>query len=142
MIITNIHLVHWGYIDSDNCSFCGTQRETYLHLFIHCPFVQPLWIELENFMNNYTSDAIVFREDMVISNRLIIDRPGHVKNFMCLLTKQYIYRQRCLKEKLSMIELKNLILTVKSMEKYIAIKNGKTRKFCKKWGEPIPALED
>ena len=58
---------------------------------------------------------------------------SHVKNFVCLLVKQYIYRQRCLGEKLTNQQFREHVLKVQNMEKYIAIKNSKSGKHQKKW---------
>ena len=58
------------------------------YLFIYCEKVRDLWLQIENF--------IAHRTDTVIEDSLIIEKPNHVKYFICLLVKQYIYRQRCL----------------------------------------------
>ena len=43
-------------------------------------------------MDKLDQDKIHFSTDRVIVNRLM-DQPGHIKNFVCLVTKQFIYRQ-------------------------------------------------
>ena len=35
-IIKNVHLKHWGKVESDSCYFCQMSRETYSHLFVQC----------------------------------------------------------------------------------------------------------
>ena len=60
---------------------------------------------------------------------------GHVANFMCLVVKQFIYRQRCLKENLHFPIIKKLILNIENIEKYIAVKNGKEQRHIQKWGK-------
>ena len=132
-IITNIHLKRWKMKESDECSFCGEQRETYLHLFVFCDKVRDLWIKLERFLCGFRETEINFNSQNVIFNSLVEDDAEHVKNFICLVTKQFIYRQRCLHKTLNFKELKAYVLNIKSMEKYIAIKNNRISKHVKKW---------
>ena len=35
-IVTNVQLHYYKLTNSDQCSFCHMQRETYSHLFIQC----------------------------------------------------------------------------------------------------------
>ena len=44
-IVMNTHLKNWGLIDSNLCSFCSLERESYNHLFVMCQVVQPIWID-------------------------------------------------------------------------------------------------
>ena len=96
-IVTNIHLKHWNILSSHHCSFCNRSRETYIHLFIECEKVQPLWIKLEAWLeHNFNAGSIEFGLDTVIANK-IMGNPSHLYNFVCLLMKQFIYKHRCLK---------------------------------------------
>ena len=61
------------------------------------------------------------------------NRNQKVANFICLLTKQYIYSQRCLKKPLSWPGLREKICHVERVEKYIARKNGKIDAHINKW---------
>ena len=132
-VITNVHLHKWLMAESELCSFCNLEKETYTHLFIFCPKTAELWLYVEELMNNFSPECINFGVDMVLWNRIVCDKPGHIKNFICLVTKQYIYRQRCLGKPLCKYELKHLIYQVKNIEKYIAVKNGRIVQFNKKW---------
>ena len=129
-IIMNTHLMHWKLTTSDACTFCGVSRETYAHVFVQCDMVKDLWLKLEELMNKLSTDLIVFS----VKNSLIEENPLHLKNFLCLVMKQYIYRQRCLKQALCFRELEALIWTVRNMEQYIAIKNNRVKTFNRKWG--------
>ena len=42
--------------------------------------------------------AIEFDIDTVFTNKLVKDKVGHIKNFICLLTKQYIYSRDVLEK--------------------------------------------
>ena len=54
-------------------------------------------------------------------------------NLLCLFTKQYIYKQRCLNKQISFAELGASFRNMEKIEKYIATKNGKTNIHNKKW---------
>ena len=88
---------------------------------------------------------------MVLNHETIIlnavhSKPTHILNCICLLTKQYIYGQRCLGKQLQMSELKALIMQQENVEKYIATKNSSLTKHYAKWncsgGEEGNSLEE
>ena len=54
-------------------------------------------------------------------------------NTLCLITLQYIYASRCLKNIPNFGHLKSKILEIQNIEKYIAIKNDKVKKHESKW---------
>ena len=132
-IITNIHLKHWKIIETDTCLFCGTDRESYIHLFVLCKKVEQIWIAMDRIFQEYSKDIINFSVNSVLFNRLVASKPNHVLNFLCLITKQYIYRQRCLRKELNFQELRNIIYQLENLEKYKAVKNNKTFLHVKKW---------
>ena len=131
-IIVNTQLFKWGKSDSPLCSSCQKEDETYLHLFVFCEKVQELCLSLEQFVYTLDSCNITFGADRVIANKLI-DNPANIKNILCLLLKQFIYRQRCLNNKLSFEHFKYYIFQTRNIEKYIAIKNNKVRAYSRKW---------
>ena len=53
-IITNTHLKHWGIVQSNLCTFCNEEKETYLHIFIYCKKVAVVWMDMEERINIYT----------------------------------------------------------------------------------------
>ena len=114
-IVTNIHLKRWGMIESDNCTFCNKESETYSHLFIFCEKTKQLWLDLEQWFNSLSSERICFGTDTVIANRLM-ERPSHLFNFLCLLLKQYIYKKRCLNQNVSFREFKLHANKIKNVE--------------------------
>ena len=54
-IITNVHLARWGKCPDNLCTFCNETKETYVHLFIYCKYVEQLWIRCDEFMNKNLS---------------------------------------------------------------------------------------
>ena len=130
-IITNVHLKHWKMRDDNLCSFCNTQKETYSHLFATCPEVKNFWVQVKDLMLIQMSDTesvLSFEPKDIICNS-VCDDSRHLYNFLCLVVKQYIYRQRCFKSDLNIVQLKREICNIKNMEKYIATKNRKLHRF-------------
>ena len=132
-LVTNIKLHKWKIINSELCSFCQREPETLLHMLIYCKHVQELWIKMEQFMLEFSNDPINFNVDTVIWNRIIHTPIGHVKNLICLVTKQFIYKQRCLKKKLNWQECAQYVRTIERNEKYYAVKNDNLFKHERKW---------
>ena len=136
-LITNVQLHRWNKKDDDSCSFCGEEPESYPHLFILCKLIQPMWVQIEQFMMQFDSTEIRFDVASVICNR-IVSKSRNVKNFICLLFKQYLYRQRCLSKEPKISEFKQIVWRTERIEKYIAEKNNKLEKHRKKWHSARP----
>ena len=130
---TNIQLKIWKIRENDLCSFCQNSRETETHLFVHCDYVRELWKMIAEYISdNY--DICVDVEDVkkILFNEKV-PIVGHVVNFVCLVTKQYVYQQRCLGKNLNFNELCGYIKELENIEKYIAVKNGNVQRHYKKW---------
>ena len=133
-IITNVHLFRWGLAESNVCTFCKCEKETYVHLFVYCQCVRDLWVNVEQTMSIVGGlEPIHFDTDTVMWNRVIRNNAEHVKNLICLVTKQYIYRKRCQSSTPEFHELKQIIFNIRAIERYIATKNNKLSKHNKKW---------
>ena len=94
-ITLNSHLFRWKMRQDNLCTFCGKDKETYVHLFIMCEKVRDLWINLECFMYKLNDEDIVFNQKNVILNKLV-SNTSNVKNLCCLICKQYIYKAEML----------------------------------------------
>ena len=106
--------------------------ETYSHLFVTCPVVEPIWIKIEEYMNSFNKEQIHFSVDTVICNHLV-PSPRNIKNSICSYFKQYLYRKRCFKELPSFEEFVHVIQQTRNIEAYIAKKNNNFNKHLKKW---------
>ena len=134
-LVTNKHLYYWGIKSSKDCTFCQNEAESISHMLCFCPEVLKLWDSIIEFYKNKYSirnELIQFSGINVILNKLISD-PNHIVNLICLITKQYIYRQRCLNKKLSCFEVQSIVKKTENIEKYIAIKNNRLGIHNKKW---------
>ena len=131
-LITNIQLAKWGIMENELCYFCRDDRETISHMLFLCPLVRHIWEDLQKYLMERGKCEIHMNVQNVITNSICTSR-AHIANFMCLVTKQYIYAQRCLKGGISFQGLKAKINQIENIEKYIAIKNGKLGVHQKKW---------
>ena len=68
----------------------------------------------------------------IIFNSVVAPR-NSVVNLLCLVTKQFIYSQRCLGNAIIFAKLKTFFRQYENIEKYISIKNGNFAKHCAKW---------
>ena len=132
-LITNIHLEKWNILPSSMCTFCSRQPETVIHLMWHCPKVQIIWENVQAYIQEQGwGECHNLQASDIIMNRIHRKR-SHVINFICLITKQYIYSSRCLKKEIHFPVLKAMINSVRNTEKYIAIKNSKLSTHHRKW---------
>ena len=86
---------------------------------------------MEKIISEYTSMDIGIRSKSY--EIMFNDFSDSLVNDICLIVKQYVYRQRCLHKPVSCHEVKYLIWKQESVEKYIAQKNHKLDKHVKKW---------
>ena len=136
-LVTNILLCKWGMMSSDQCSFCGMHTETIIHLLCECVQVKELWKKvLEYIEKRYGYQLDKLSNTAIIQNR-ITSRASDVENFICLITKQFIYSQRCLKKPISFCILEAKMKHIENVEKYIAIKNGKLNIHERKWNKVL-----
>ena len=143
-LVLNTHLKVWKMRDDSKCTFCESEDETLLHLFVYCQHVQQLWWGIYQYFKLQNMEQLQLNAKGIIMNK-IHPKPGHVTNMICLVTKQYIYRKKCANQKPKMIELKAQIFSIENQEKYIAQKNGKIGKHYAKWnfgGDQNNTMED
>ena len=100
-LVTNIHLEKWGILPSRLCSFCHTEPETLSHMFWTCSIVQEIWEEVAEYISTrFNTQELSMSLEAIITNQLVPVR-HNVANFICLITKQYIYSQRCMGKNLA-----------------------------------------
>ena len=133
-IPTNIQLKHWRKSETDLCSFCEINRESIPHLLVRCPVVQPVWEAVKEMCTQMTHTPLPVEEIKEHAKTLILndlEQPSH--RSIAMSAKQYIYRQRCLKKRISKTEFKSIVHTNINAEKYYAQLNGKIPQFVKRW---------
>ena len=134
-LVFNTHLQRWGLITSDLCLQCDDYTpETLKHCLFDCPSARSLWKDVETYSASFSSCNAKYNYENIVFNKVVRNR-RNIKNFICLVCKQYIYAQRCLKKPLNFHELRAKVLQYKNIELYIAKKNGHIKKYEKKWCE-------
>ena len=131
-LVTNVHLYNWNMRETPLCSFCGEQEESIVHMLCLCPRAKRLWDDVASYIRDRFEGILVeLTPTTIIFNQVVSER--HVVNFICLVTKQFIYRQRCLKQDLHFPILKGYLGQIENIEKYIATKNSNLTKHNRKW---------
>ena len=87
---TNNRLMLMGIWEDNNCSFCGIEQETRLHLFWECPKVSPVWGKLITFCKRHI-DA---NADYCRNNCLLLGFEKPVLNLVMTLCKHSIHCAR------------------------------------------------
>ena len=140
-LVTNIQLEKWNILPSNLCSFCKEKEETVSHLLWFCPCVQPIW---ERIFRLLQEEYAIYNLKITVENILINcieTRRNSIANFLCLIVKQYIYSQRCLKSPLSVPQIVARIGQIENIEKYIASKNNKIHIHNEKWKRRVSVVD-
>lgn len=137
IIPTNRKLYLWKLKDSQKCTFCDHEEENEIHLFVECGAIQNVWDALKDFIR--TNDTTGFQTVLNWSASNIIfstvhPSPANVINFLVTITKQYIYKVRCINGKPFGEHLLLEIENIYQIEESLAIKKGKWCKHKQKWG--------
>ena len=107
--------------------------ESLVHMMWYCPQVQEIWREMGTWLKErFGGRDLKLDLTNIVLNKISTKRDA--VNFICLIVKQYIYRQRCLKKCLNINELRNYISYTENIEKYIATKNNRLSFHDRKWG--------
>lgn len=130
-VITNVHLKMWNLSASDLCSFCGLVSEDYLHLFCTCTKVAELRKYIIELCNNMSPDNNFSHKDFLLNT--VNNNQQSIVNTITLVTKYYIYRNRCLEQPLSVNQLKEYILYHNKMEFLGSLVEGRVQKCKDKW---------
>ena len=115
--------------DSPNCSLCNKAPETYIHLFIECPVVKPIWDE--------TVKAITQKINKPLSVSSFEKMFGYDSDkfltYLFLLLKYYVYICKFQNKPPSFEGYKAYTIVNKDLEYCIAKKNDKLPIHFQKW---------
>ena len=131
ILATNKFLYNIKIISSPICSFCKTEEETLLHLFISCDFVNNIWEQLEMWIYDKTGILMNYSKKEIIFGKQ--GRQFVALNMITFVVKLYIYKQRLRKGSLLFKCVKQEILNYYQIEKFIFYKEGKFNKFSDRW---------
>ena len=84
------------------------------HLFYECEKVLSIWKGIKNYIVKiFYHSSLSIDVKSVITNKIVV-RQNHVANLICLVTKSYIYSQRCMEQDLV---IDALLQKIKSIER-------------------------
>ena len=127
-IITNVHMFYYKIRENKLCTFCNNYDETIKHLFFECKKVELIWRKISQLINK----GIDLRYETIVFNS-VTQRDNAVENCILLITKHYIYRSRCLNERLSYEACKKYIKEYHDIEEQIAYQKDKHQLHALKW---------
>ena len=108
-----------------------------LHLYFECNVFKSIWNSLQKWCEKAIKQSI----DITLLNILFLDYEGVAKEFIntcILIIEQRICAHRCKKEKPSFMKMFTSVAEYCKVEKRIAYKKNKGKKFEKKWKYLLP----
>ena len=123
-LITNCRMSKWSKNVSPLCTFCQKEDETVIHLLCLCPMVKKLWEALKRWLYYFCFLPFAQSDYEILFNQYKDSFPDMV-NVIILITKQYIYAQRCLNNKLNFNSLLHKIVRYRNAEVKLAKKDSK-----------------
>ena len=88
--------------------------------------VKELWCYIENMIEKQLNSQ------KILTNHAVRN-PKRIENVIVLITKQYIYKMRCIQKAPSIQALENVIKLCKNVEAEIAQAKGKLDAHAQKW---------
>ena len=131
-IFCNDVLVHWGKVSSNVCNLCNLKKQNIQHLMYECDVVKGIWEKVQTFLSNNSINFQLSFENILFNN-VVVGRPAHIASFLVLVTKQYIFRCKCMDQKPSYTELKCEWKKYQQIDSYNSKKCGRERKNACKW---------
>ena len=113
-IYCNDILYKWKLVSSESCEYCKADNQTTQHLLCQCKFAKNIWdwvaLELKEVecltWNNY------------IFCNLVHPKPRHIVNKIVLITKYFIYCNKCLGKQFSKNQLVSEICMTYKVEQH------------------------
>ena len=123
-VYTKEHLLKFGFVTDNLCSFCKQGVETYVHLFWECVKVKELWQQVIQKID------ILELKDTKWED-IHVGIPGYSQRIKCcnsiiFMVKHIIYLSRSGEAVPSVVEVHKKLLEYREEENQIAIKYGKT----------------
>ena len=130
---TNTYLHKLKIRNNNLCTFCKNMPETLVHLFWECDVTQTFLNAVSHWMREgriYPEILNFSREELIFG---IPEMSKSVLNFILLVIKSYIFKQKIKEERLELEGFKRAMLFHYSAEKYVSICNCKLAEFNDRW---------
>jgi hypothetical protein len=132
---TNIVLKNMQIEPSDQCTFCGLEKETIEHLFWKCIYTNNFWGSLQNLIRLHCSHASNFslNENLVLFGYSRNFKSDNVFDLILMIGKQYIYKCKLDKKIPYLHVFLNVLKERYIIEKLISFKNMTQHTFYNQW---------
>ena len=131
-IFLNDRLYHFRVVETQNCTLCHKQKETYYHLFYECTYARNIWDSLLEKVQSETDIKYRFSFVHMICNS-ICPQGQHFMNLLALIYKYMLYSYRYSNIKPTAIIIWNEIIFIKQLEKQSIQNNRQLCAFNSRW---------
>ena len=98
-----------------------------------------MWSHLQKVCNEFSIDAKFVPQNIIFNH--LHPKPQHIINFLTLVTKQFIFRTKCLNQKITWNKLCNEFKLIENIELHNAIRSKNIGKHMKKWSPIKPFIQ-
>ena len=130
-IVLNVDTKEWDITASDTCTLCEKEPETLTHLFWDCEETQYLVQTLREICEINSIEAVITKYSFIFNT--LHNNRFHIVNFIGILMKQFIYKNRCLKKKISIIAFLKELEQNYLIESANAHRSNRIPAFTKRW---------
>ena len=128
-LITNRTLYQFQLLDHETCDQCN-EIETIGHLIYECNPIRNLWTEVLNWLSRRTGKRIeICLENVLMGNK----KYNYCINYVMIVTKNEIYKQRWINRTPSLIEIKYKLKKYMETDIYIGTTTDTLEKTLGKW---------
>ena len=133
-LTTNCRCNKWKGDVSPLCTFCETEPETILHLFVYCKNIVILRKKLSAWCKYFLKVNIIFSPQVIIFNNYKGQNVQIINEFIIIM-KQHIYSSKCFAKIPNFYGFVNKISYWYNVEKFIMLNRNKKalKKFYSKW---------
>jgi hypothetical protein len=119
------------------CSFCNSEKETLLHLFVECRYVTDIRLKLKTWLVTYGYLHLgLIKTDIIFA----VEYTDHIVNVCILVAHFVIYRCKLGNKLPTFPTVKAYIRYIKQIEHYIAYTNNNEDRFHGKLSSLIHSL--
>ena len=132
ILATNYLLTKMGIKDSEYCTFCGTHRETIVHIFFDCSVVQDFLLDVSRYLLTRGGLHITITKSKMIFG-IPLNNKNKVINWVLLHCKKFIYNSRIRNKLLNVNCFWKILEQEFISQRYILLKNNKFQEFNMLW---------
>ena len=133
-IHANNRLYYWKIVDTKKCEYCLNETQDIKHLLYSCSQMI-LWKELCKYVKEHTKIELsecTFSWKTIFIN-LVHPQKFRIINYISLITKQFIFAQKCRKEPRTFARLLDRINNIKKLEIWNARFHKEHTKVYNRW---------